>query len=80
MLDVLNRYAHGFVVVPAVLASRKGGLLGALAAGPVGADELCRTLGANSGHLQVTLRLLQSLGWIDEVEDSTVSRSAFASR
>jgi acyl transferase domain-containing protein/NAD(P)-dependent dehydrogenase (short-subunit alcohol dehydrogenase family)/acyl carrier protein/ubiquinone/menaquinone biosynthesis C-methylase UbiE/ribosomal protein S18 acetylase RimI-like enzyme len=70
MLDVLNRYAHGFVVVPAVLASRKGGLLGALAAGPVGADELCRTLGANSGHLQVTLRLLQSLGWIDEVEDS----------
>jgi hypothetical protein len=65
MLDVLNRYAHGFVVVPVVLSCRRRGVLAALQSTPLRATELADRLGANAGHLQVTLRLFESLGWID---------------
>jgi acyl transferase domain-containing protein/SAM-dependent methyltransferase/acyl carrier protein len=69
MLDVLNRYAHGFVVVPVVLACRRGGVLSTLKATPLHASELATLLGANLGHLQVALRLIESLGWIDRGTD-----------
>src|SRR5271170_7607514 len=69
MLDVLNRYAHGFVVVPVVLACRRGGVFAALNAGSHTSEELSQELGANLGHLQVTLRMFESLGWIDCRED-----------
>src|ERR1700749_2084966 len=65
MLDVLNRYAHGFVLVPVVLACRSEGVLAALESGPLTTSELANELGANAGHLQVALRLFESLGWID---------------
>lgn len=69
MLDVLNRFAHGFVVVPVVLACRKGGVFDALRDTALTAPQLGDRLAANAGHLQVTLRLLESLGWIDIDED-----------
>jgi acyl transferase domain-containing protein/acyl carrier protein len=76
MLDVLNRYAHGFVVVPVVLACRKGGVFAALEAGPRTAEKLGEELGANLGHLQVALRLLESLGWIDRRADGQFEANA----
>jgi hypothetical protein len=76
MLDVLNRYAHGFVVVPVVLACRKGGVSAALEAGPRSAEELADKLGARLGHLQVALRLLESLGWIDRLKDGRFKGNA----
>src|SRR4051794_25893146 len=68
MLDVLNRYSHGFVVVPVVLACREGGLFAELRHAPRTAKELTKALRANSGHLQVALRLFESLGWFDRDE------------
>jgi|GEM_PF-558387 len=65
MLDVMNRYAHGFVAVPVVLACRAGGVIERLQSGPQGAEGLATAVGANLGHLLVALRLLESLGWID---------------
>lgn len=65
MLDILNRYAHGFVVVPVVLASRRGGLISHLESSPTTFDRIVSDLGANSGHLRVVLRLFESLGWIE---------------
>ncbi len=76
MLDVLNRYAHGFVVVPVVLACRKGGVFAAFEAGPRTAEKLSEELGANLGHLQVALRLLESLGWIDRRADGQFEANA----
>jgi acyl transferase domain-containing protein/acyl carrier protein len=76
MLDVLNRYAHGFVAVPVILACRKGGVFTALEAGPRTAEELGEELGANLGHLQVALRLLESLGWIDRHADGQFEANA----
>ena len=69
MLEILNRYAHGFVVVPVVLACRKGGVFAALEARPRTSEELGQELRANRGHLQVALRLFESLGWIDRRTD-----------
>ncbi len=65
MLEILNRYAHGFVVVPVVLASRRGGLIAHLESGPTSFDKTVEELGANSGHLRVVLRMFESLGWIE---------------
>jgi acyl transferase domain-containing protein/acyl carrier protein/2-polyprenyl-3-methyl-5-hydroxy-6-metoxy-1,4-benzoquinol methylase len=76
MLDVLNRYAHGFVVVPVVLACRKGGVFAALQAAPRAAEALGKELGANLGHLQVALRLIESLGWIDRRPDGRFEANA----
>jgi acyl transferase domain-containing protein len=76
MLEVLNRYSHGFVVVPVVLACRKGGVFAALEAGPRTAEELAQELHANPGHLQVALRLFESLGWIDRRSDGRYQANA----
>jgi hypothetical protein len=76
MLDVLNRYAHGFVVVPVVLACRRGGVFSTLQATPLSASELGTVLGANLGHLQVALRLFESLGWIERGADGRITANA----
>jgi len=76
MRDVLNRCAHGFVAVPVILACRRGGVFTALEAGPRTAEKLGKELGANLGHLQVALRLLESLGWIDHRADGQFEASA----
>src|SRR5688572_11434954 len=75
MLDVLNRYAHGFVVVPVALACRRGGLFDLLQRQSPQSAELAARLGANAGHLQVTLRLLESLGWIDVDADGHLQKT-----
>ena len=76
MLDVLNRYAHGFVVVPVVLACRRGGVLAALQEAPRSAGELSVHLGANGGHLGVALRVFESLGWIERGTDGRFAATA----
>jgi acyl transferase domain-containing protein/NAD(P)-dependent dehydrogenase (short-subunit alcohol dehydrogenase family)/ubiquinone/menaquinone biosynthesis C-methylase UbiE/acyl carrier protein/ribosomal protein S18 acetylase RimI-like enzyme len=76
MLDVLNRYAHGFVVVPVVLACRRGGVLAALQEAPRSAGELSAHLGANGGHLGVALRVFESLGWIERGTDGRFAATA----
>jgi acyl transferase domain-containing protein/acyl carrier protein/ribosomal protein S18 acetylase RimI-like enzyme/ubiquinone/menaquinone biosynthesis C-methylase UbiE len=76
MLDVLNRYAHGFVVVPVVLACRRGGVLAALQEAPWSAGELSAHLRANGGHLGVALRVFESLGWIERRADGRFAATA----
>lgn len=76
MLDVLNRYAHGFVVVAVTLACRRGGVLAALEQTPRSATELSEHLRANSGHLGVSLRVFESLGWIKRDADGRFTTTA----
>ncbi len=76
MLDVLNRYAHGFVVVAVTLACRRGGVLAALQETPRSARELSAHLRANSGHLGVSLRVFESLGWIERDADGRFATTA----
>jgi acyl transferase domain-containing protein/acyl carrier protein/SAM-dependent methyltransferase len=63
MLEVLNRFGHGFVGIPAVLAVRSRGLWANAVVSPCSlADLAARCGGANPGHLRVVLRQLESLG------------------
>src|ERR1700759_2493428 len=78
MLDVLNRYAHGFVVVAVTLACRRGGVLASLRETPRSASELSAHLRANSGHLGVSLRVFESLGWIKRDADGRFTTTADA--
>jgi 3-oxoacyl-(acyl-carrier-protein) synthase/acyl carrier protein/NAD(P)-dependent dehydrogenase (short-subunit alcohol dehydrogenase family) len=65
MLTLINNYAHGYVMVPVVLACRKAGLFELLKAkGEVGWGELVYELQANPGHLRVAMNLLECLGWV----------------
>ncbi len=52
MLDVLNRYGHGFVAIPTILACRDAGLFEALAGGPQTDLALEEGQHANSCYLQ----------------------------
>ncbi len=65
MLDVINRYLHGFAAIPVILACKKNGFFKQLKHhGNMSLEQIIDCTGANSGHLQVALRLLQSLGWL----------------
>lgn len=66
MLDVINRYLHGFVSVPIILACKKKGLFELLEHhSELTLEQIVELLGANGGHLQVALRMLQSLNWLE---------------
>ncbi|MCB0191740.1 MAG: class I SAM-dependent methyltransferase, partial [Anaerolineae bacterium] len=65
MLDLLNRYAHGFVTIPVILACKDKGFFDLLQdRGPLTAAQMVDVLEANSGYFQAALRLMQSLDWL----------------
>ncbi|NEP72538.1 MAG: methyltransferase [Okeania sp. SIO2G4] len=65
MLDKINRYAHGFVAVPVICACSEAGVFELLAQKKaLKLEEIVEELGANSGHLMVALRLLESLSFL----------------
>ncbi|RCJ24917.1 hypothetical protein A6S26_17070, partial [Nostoc sp. ATCC 43529] len=68
MLDLINRYAHGFVAIPVILACRDKGLFELLQYKALTLEQLLQQLEANSGYLQVALRLLESLGWLERTQ------------
>lgn len=69
MLDLINKYSHGFAFIPVVLACRKQGLFELLhQQRSMTLQQLSDRMGANDGHLQVALRMMQSLEWISRNE------------
>ena len=65
MLELVNRYAHGYITIPVILAFKEKGIFQVLKkGGPQTLAQLSQRLGANDGHLQVALRLLESLHWV----------------
>jgi len=78
MLDLLNRFAHGYIAVPVILSLRDRGLFSRCADTSLPFDQLVESLSANPGHLRVALRLLESLGWcvIDDAENVRLTNNA----
>ncbi|MFB8795997.1 MAG: SDR family NAD(P)-dependent oxidoreductase [Microcoleus sp.] len=69
MLEIINRYAHGFVVIPVILACKQKGLFDLLQhQNSLTLEQITSRLGANSGHLQVALRMMRSLNWLERNE------------
>lgn len=67
MLDIINRYAHGFVAIPVILSFKKKGIFEqSEQQKSICLDNLITNTHANSGHLRVALRLLLSLGWLSQ--------------
>ncbi|KAB8061474.1 SDR family NAD(P)-dependent oxidoreductase [Janthinobacterium sp. FT14W] len=65
MNDAFNRFAHGFVAIPIILACRHRGLFTAVTEPKaMTVEELAGITGANAGQLEVALRMLEPLGWI----------------
>src|SRR5438874_12856488 len=69
MLDVINRYAHGFVLAPIVQACQRHRVFAILEDKPLTAVALVEATGANSGCLAAALRSLKSIGWLEEAGD-----------
>ena len=67
MLELINRYEHGFVSIPLILACREKRLF-ELIKKKMTLQQIAKSLGANTGHLQVALRMMQSLGWLSKNE------------
>ena len=69
MLSILNGLAHGYVAIPVILACRRAGLFKILQPHEsLSWQAIVDGLQANSGHLRVALRLLESLGWVERTE------------
>jgi amino acid adenylation domain-containing protein/non-ribosomal peptide synthase protein (TIGR01720 family) len=69
MLDIINRYLHGFVAVPVILACKEKGLFELLEhQGELTLEQIVESLGANGGHFQVALRMMRSLNWLSQNE------------
>ncbi len=65
MLNIINNFSHGFVFIPIAIACRKKGLFSLLQdRKSMAIQEIADILNANIGHLQVALRMMQSLGWL----------------
>lgn len=69
MLTRINNYCHGYVAIPVVLTCREGGLFHLLEKGPATLAEIAERLNANSGHLGVAMRMLESLEWVSAGKD-----------
>ncbi|HWP96054.1 MAG TPA: SDR family NAD(P)-dependent oxidoreductase [Syntrophomonadaceae bacterium] len=62
---ILNRYSHGCMVIPVIVACKKHGLFKTLSlTSPIPFNKLVTELQANSGHLRTALYMLESLNWI----------------
>ncbi|NET25238.1 type I polyketide synthase [Okeania sp. SIO1I7] len=68
MLELINRYEHGFVSIPVILSCREKGLFELIKQKKITHQQIAKTLRANTGHLQVALRMMQSLGWLSKNE------------
>lgn len=62
MLDVLNRFAHGYVLTPILKLFQQRNVLGFCSQNGLTITQIAKELSANEGHFRVALRMLQSLG------------------
>ena len=70
MLNIVNRYVHGFVAIPVILACKERGIFQLLMEqDSMKPEQMVEYLGANDGHFQVALRMLLSLNWLCQCED-----------
>ena len=76
MLEILNRYAHGMVLIPLLDAFRERGCLLDFATSPLQPRALERKYTINRGYLEVALRMFESLQWLAPTGDGTYVATA----
>ncbi|OLT58079.1 AprA-related methyltransferase [Moorena bouillonii] len=69
MLDTINRYQHGIISIPVILACKQKGFFDLLRRQEnITLEQIVKDLGGNRGHLQVALRMMESLNWLSRNE------------
>lgn len=67
MIERFNNYSHGFISIPTILACQKKGLFALIKqAENISADDIAKRLNANRGFLDVALKLLKSLKFVEQ--------------
>lgn len=66
MLTIINRYAHGVVVIPTIAACKAKGVFSLFEthSNTLSLDQIARMVNANTGHLAVAFRSLESMSWV----------------
>ena len=68
MFQLIRRYQYGFVCIPVFFACKEKGLFDLVKQKKIIHQQIAKTLGANTGHLQVALKMMQSHGWLSKNE------------
>ena len=68
MFELISRYQYGFVCIPVFFACKEKGLFDLVKQKKIIHQQIAKTLGANTGHLQVALKMMQSLGLLSKNE------------
>ena len=66
MISILNRYMHGYVVIPITIAFIKHGIFKKLSTLTSLPEIISRTR-VNSGNFKIAMKMYESLGWIERV-------------
>ena len=70
MLRILNKYSHGFVAIPVIIALKKAKFFGYMEDGETRSlEKISSELQLNSGYLRSCLSIIEVLGWITLEED-----------
>jgi acyl transferase domain-containing protein len=64
MLNIMNRYVHGYVAIPVILACRERGVFKLLKQSAATVEQIVQQLSANEGYLRIALRMFESLNWV----------------
>src|SRR5437667_10801405 len=76
MLEVLNRYIHGYTAIPVILSCYKKGFFNVFANGEAfNVTQLAERLHAHEGNLQAALRMFESLGWLQRTQTASYNLS-----
>ena len=71
MLDLINRYCHGYVVLPAVVELNKKGFFdSSLYEEAFSIEKICQERGINLGYLSIVFRSMLAMGLIQYEKDS----------
>ena len=65
MLELIHRYAHVYIAIPVILVCKEKGFFQLFQKeGPLSLEQIAQHLSSNNGHLQVALRMPESLQWV----------------
>lgn len=66
MISILNRYMHGYVVIPITMTFIKHSVFKKISSLENLSEVISHTQ-ANSGHFKITIRMYESLGWLNRL-------------
>jgi ribosomal protein S18 acetylase RimI-like enzyme len=75
MISVFNKYIHGYVVTPVLIALIRGDIFATLSDG-CSIIDLEKKQPLNRGNLKVAFRIFQSLGWLECTDGTTYRLSS----